>query len=83
MTITMTKESYKKEGKKWMLTATETKEITETQYHRIIDAKHFFTNLGGYERHTKSYTSAGYLVTRINSISPGRENKSVYQFNIK
>ena len=39
-------------------------------------------NLGGYERHEKSYTDIGYIVTRINSISPDRKNKSLYEFTV-
>ena len=39
-------------------------------------------NLGGYERHEKNYTYIGYIVTRINSISPDKKDKSLYEFTV-
>lgn len=79
--IKMVKESYIKKGSKWSLVETENNNIDEQHYKNIIESKSFFTNLGGYERHEKSYTSKGYIVTRINSISPDKQNKSVYIFD--
>ena len=80
--MVMTKTEFKKVGSKWVETEKEEKEITEEWYNNIVNAKNFMKNLGGYERHEKSYTRIGYIVTRINSISPDRKNKSLYRFTV-
>ena len=81
--IKMTIENYVKVGSKWRLTNTEQKLINEEFYYNIINSKKFFTNLGGYERHIKTYTCKGYIVTHINSISPDRMQKTVRYFKFK
>ena len=81
--IKMTIENYVKIGSKWRLTNTEQKLINEEFYYNIINSKKFFTNLGGYERHTKTYTCKGYIVTHINSISPDRMQKTIRYFKFK
>lgn len=81
--IKMTIKNYEKIGSKWRLTNTEQRLINEEFYNNIINSKKFFTNLGGYERHTKSYTCRGYIVTHINSISPDRQLKTVRYFKFK
>lgn len=80
---TVTKTKYvKKEGTKtaWKEVESKTEPIDRTHYDNIVGAKSFMQRLGGSEHHTKSYTSAGYVVTQIISTSPDKENKSVYQF---
>ena len=81
--IKMTIKNYEKIGSKWRLTNTEQKLINEEFYYNIINSKKFFTNLGGCERHTKSYTCNGYIVTHINSLSPDRTQKTVRDFSFK
>ena len=78
----MTKTEFKKVGSKWAEVNKEEKEITEEYYNNIVGAKNFMKNLGGYERHEKNYTYIGYIVTRINSISPDKKDKSVYEFTV-
>lgn len=81
--IKMTKISYiKKENTKtvWQEIKEEKSNISEKHYNNIIESKRFFQNLGGYERHNKSYTCRGYRVTEIISISPDKKQKSIYQF---
>ena len=78
----MTKTEFKKVGSKWVEANKEEKEITEEYYNNIVNAKSFMQNLGGYERHEKNYTYIGYIVTRINSISPDRKDKSLYEFTV-
>ena len=73
---------FKKVGSKWVETSKEEKEITEEYYNNIVNAKNFMKNLGGYERHEKNYTYIGYIVTRINSISPDKKDKSLYEFTV-
>ena len=79
----MIKISYNKKGSKWIEVEREEETITKRQANNIVNAKKFFTNLGGYERHEKSYTMYGYVITRVNSISPDRQQKSVYNFILK
>lgn len=81
--IKMTIKNYKKVGSTWRLVNTEEELINEEFYYNIINSKKFFTNLGGYERHTKSYTCNGYIVTHINSLSPDRTQKTVRDFSFK
>lgn len=81
--IKMTIKNYEKIGSKWRLTNTEQRLINEEFYNNIINSKKFFTNLGGYERHTRSYTCNGYIVTHINSLSPDRTQKTVRDFSFK
>ena len=78
--ITMIKTGYKKEGTKWIETKREEKQIDEEIYNNVVGAKKFMKNLGGTETHKKSYTSQGNIVTYINSISPSKLEKSVYEF---
>ena len=73
---------YEKKGSRWVETEREEKQITEENYENVINSKHFFTNLGGTERHSKSYTYIGYIVTTVNSISPDRQNKTVRHFTV-
>lgn len=78
----LTETEFKKVGSKWVEVNKEEKEITEECYNNIVDAKNFMKSLGGYERHEKSYTYIGYIVTRISSISPDRKNKTTYKFTV-
>ena len=80
--MVMVETKFKKVGSKWVKTSKEEIEITEEHYNNIVGAKNFMKNLGGYERHEKSYTHIGYIVTRINSISPDRKDKSLYEFTV-
>lgn len=72
---------YKKCDSKWVETKKEQHLNDETYVNNVIDARRFFTNLGGYERHDKGYTKYGYRVIRITSINPTRELKTVYEFD--
>ena len=73
---------YEKKGSRWIETEREEKQITEKIYENVIKSKQFFTNLGGTERHSKSNTYIGYIVTTVNSISPDRQNKTVRLFTL-
>jgi hypothetical protein len=84
--ITQTTSNYAKRGNKWVEMASYKTIVDENTYDNVVNSKSFFANLGAHERYTKSYTCKGYIVTRINSISPNRQNKTVYNFeftNIK
>tara|TARA_R100001480_G_scaffold36930_1_gene49649 strand:+ start:985 stop:1251 length:267 start_codon:yes stop_codon:yes gene_type:complete len=60
----------------------EREEISEKEYNNITstDTQRFFRRLGGSETAQRTYTSAGYLITKLTSISPDRKTKKVYQF---
>ena len=73
---------YEKKDNEWVETGKEEREVTESFYENIINSKHFFTNLGGIEKHTKYNTCIGYIVTSVISISPDGENKTIRRFTV-
>ena len=80
------KETYQlKDGTKtvWELVETRENELNELGYRNCIDACKFFRRLGGSEYCEKSYTSQGYLVTRLVSRSPDRLTKIVRHFTFR
>ena len=70
-------------GKSWSTKNIVTSEsyITMQEYNNYIDSMKFFRNLGGWERGYKNYTSEGYIVTNMVSISPDREEKVTRHFD--
>lgn len=85
--IILTKETYKKEGRKNFpknpLEVT-TEEITTEEYDKIFSSTNFFVEiLGGTERVYKSYTIAGYIPTRLVSTSPNKETKVIRKISIE
>lgn len=84
--IILTKETYKKEGRKNFpknpLEVT-TEEITTEEYDNIFSSINFFKTLGGTERSYKTYTVAGYIPTRLISISPDKEIKVIRKISIE
>ena len=85
--IILTKETYKKEGRKNFpknpLEIT-TEEITTEEYDKIFSSMDFFIKtLGGTERVYKSYTLAGYIPTKLVSVSPNKEIKIVRRISIE
>jgi len=82
MTITMRKAKYIKNGSKWIETEQTTEQVSKEYYENTISAKKLLIVLGGHERHKKSYTYMDYVVTEINSISPDKQTKTTYNFNI-
>jgi len=60
-----------------------TEVITEQNYKNIIsdDWVKYMRRLGGVETITRGYTSAGYLVTRLVSTSPNKQNKTIREFS--
>lgn len=61
----------------------ESKTIDAETYVNIFGATDFFKSIGGYERITKTYTIAGYIPTKLTSISPDKKRKTVRIFEIK
>ena len=89
MKYELTTKTYKKteSGKSWRTKASEVKITTIDQetYNNIFskETQRFFRSLGGYERATKSYTVAGYIVTSLTSISPDETTKIVRTVKVK
>ena len=76
--ITMTQETYKKLGRKYFprkATETETVEINARQLACYLSSISFFK-----DRIEKNYTTAGYIVTKLTSISPDKEIKIIRKF---
>jgi len=82
--ITMTTQHQAiKEGTKtvWETVETNSEIISQEVIDMIIDSMSFFKNLGGSERLSKNYTSAGYLPTELKSTSPDKMNRTIRTFN--
>ena len=81
-TYMMTKDEYEKVGSRWTLVDSETEQVSFEEYMNVISAGPFFSNLGGRERITKSYTKLGLVPVEVNSISPDGMQKYVWKFKI-
>ena len=89
MKYELTTKTYERteSGKNWKSKASEVEITTIDQetYDNIFskETQRFFRSLGGYERATKTYTAAGYIVTSLVSISPDRITKIVRSIIVK
>ena len=81
--IKMVEKRYYKAGKSWKLSESKEENINKEYYLNIVNSVKFFRNLGGYERASKSYTTAGYIVTSLISISPDKTTKIVRTIKVK
>ena len=74
-------------GKNWKSnpTSIEITTIDQETYDNIFNKKTqaFFKGIGGYERASKSYTTVGYIVTRLTSVSPDKTTKIVRTVKVK
>jgi len=83
-----TEETYSRtdSGKSWKSKPDTTKkEIVNVQHHHNMtcdDTCRWFRRLGGSESVTRSYTSQGYIVTRLVSMDPGRTVRKVRTFSV-
>jgi len=88
MEITMTKTSLVKNPNTkttYFVEGQKTEKITKENYNNIVskDTQKWFRRLGGSETAQRSYTCRGYLITRLTSVSPDRQSKSIYKFKFK
>ena len=89
MKYELTTKTYERteSGKSWKSNPTEIEITTIDQetYDNIFSKKTqaFFRGIAGYERASKSYTTAGYIVTRLTSISPDKTTKIVRTVKVK
>lgn len=79
--ITLTTETYYKNGKAWELGGTETEIVDLKTVERIADSVRFFRRLGGTERIERGYTCAGYKPVKLTSTSPNKIGRTVRKFN--
>ena len=57
-------------------------EFVDKQYHtNCVTSAPFMRRLGGSEHLAREYTKRGYLVTRIISKSPNKQNKTIREFD--
>lgn len=64
----------------WKTTETKIETINYIYYMNIVDAIPFFRNLGGAETVTKAYTKHGYIPTKIISLSPDKNDRTIREF---
>ena len=85
--LTTKKYGRTESGKNWKSNPSEIEitTINQEEYDNIFSKKTqaFFKGIGGYERTSKSYTTAGYIVTRLTSISPEKTTKIVRTIKVK
>jgi hypothetical protein len=79
--ITLTKETYYKDGRKWALCEIETEAVDLRTVERIADSVKFFRRLGGTETLVKGYTCAGYNPVKLTSTNPDKTAKTIRTFN--
>ena len=84
--IELTEIRYSKtdSGKSWRTKADseEVRVITFNEYFNFLSSVDFFKGLGGSERVEKGYCIAGYIPTKLTSISPTKDAKIVRKFKI-
>jgi len=69
----------------YIVESKEVSEVTEKQ-HRLTtceDTVKWFRRCGGSETVERSYTSAGYLVTKLTSTSPDKQTKVIREYKFK
>ena len=69
----------------YVVDSKEIETVTEKQ-HKLTtceDTVKWFRRLGGSETVQRSYTSAGYLVTKLTSVSPDRQTKVIREYKFK
>lgn len=70
-----------KRGNRWVVDKVIEQKVDEQFYKNVVNAKKFFRNLGGYERHEKNYTAWGFRVVRVISISPDKTTRHRWEFD--
>lgn len=86
--IAMVKTVYSRtaSGKRWRSKPdeTETRAITAVEYANCVNAVPFFRNFArgtrGSERVENDYTASGYIPTKITSVNPDGETKTIRKF---
>ena len=66
----------------YIVESKEVTEVTEKQHHLVTnnDTVKYFRRLGGSESVQRSYTKQGYLVTKLVSTSPDKQNKVIREY---
>lgn len=66
-----------------MLVDDYTNEITQEQYKNMVDSYSFFREFSSSEKQHKSKTKYGLKVTKMESVSPDKTIKHVYNFSFE
>jgi hypothetical protein len=88
MKITLkTTKQVKKAGTKTVFITVEetTEQVTEQQHKNATceDTCKWFRRLGGSETLTREYTCRGYLVTKLVSTSPDKEQRTIREYTFE
>lgn len=79
--IILTIEKLEKTGKvTYKPTSCSKSEITDQEFKNIENSCKFFRRLGGIESIQRGYTCNGYVMTKLTSTSPDKENKTIRTF---
>lgn len=70
---------YDKVGSKWVLRSSKYRRISAMEYSNGVSKPtiKFFKSLGGYEKVNMAYSDYGYIAYEVNSINPGRTEKTL------
>jgi hypothetical protein len=79
--VIITKETYFKDGKKWVLNNEQMEDTGIYTVRRIEDSIGFFRRLGGIETLVKGYTCAGYNPVKLTSTNPDKTQRTIRTFN--
>lgn len=85
VTIVLTETRLKKNPNTkttYIETSKEVKEVTEREHQLATspDTLSWFRRLGGSEKATRSYTCAGYVVSKLVSTSPDKQYKTIREY---
>lgn len=82
--ITLTEEGYVKNKNKWeLIEKLPETNVAYTYLVNCVSMCRYLRCYGGWERVELNYTFAGYLPTKVISISPDKSTKIVYKFKIE
>ena len=69
----------------YLVDSIETSEVTEREHQLATcdDTVKWFRRLGGSESVQRAYTCRGYVVVKVVSTSPDRQNKTIREYKFK
>lgn len=79
--IKLTEEYFEKNGNRWERVEHYERTIDEEWHKNVVDAKKFFQNIGGTEKHTRARTKFGTKVVKVESINPGHTLRHTWEFD--
>lgn len=69
----------------YIVESEDVRECTKKEHHNCTNEQtvKWFRRLGGSETVQRSYTCAGYVVTKLTSTSPDKQTKVIRKYNFK